>query len=189
MEPRTQTGSAYLLVTPTRDDVQQLAELVTTVRAQEHGPAAWVFIDGGSKDGTRETLAELAAREGWIHVVDARPDPSRPPTQGRAEPLPLDGDAALPGSPGYAAVVAQGFAYARELAEAEGIRYRHVANLDADIRCPPHLLAELVSRMDGDREVGIASCTVAAAHDDGTLVAQPTAGGRRPGSGPAGVAT
>lgn len=182
MEPRTPGGSAYLLITPTRDDVQQLAELVTTVRAQEHGPAAWVFVDGGSKDGTRETLSELAAREGWIHVVDARHDPMRPTVEG-PESLPLDGDAALPGSPGYAAVVAQGFAYARELAEAEGIRYRHVANLDADIRCPPHLLAEMVARMDGDRQVGIASCTVAAADETGTLVAQPTPVDDAPGAG------
>ena len=160
MPTRVQTGSPYLLVTPVRDDLPQLGELVTTMRAQEHGPTAWVFVDGGSTDGTRETLAELASRESWVFMVEARAggDPQ------------LEGHAAIVGSPGYAGVVAQGFAHAAELAEVDGIRYRYLANLDAHIRCPPHLLAELIARMDGDREVGIASCTVAAVGEDGAVV-------------------
>lgn len=171
MDARAHSGSAYLLVTPVRDDVQQLGELVTTVRAQEHGPAAWVFVDGGSTDGTRETLNTLAAREAWIHVISAAP----PQPGARPVALPIDGDAGISGSPGYAAVVAEGFAYAAELAEGEGIRYRHIANLDADLRCPPALLAEMIARMDGDRQVGIASCTVAAVDETGRAIAQPAA--------------
>ena len=167
-----QANSAYLLVTPVRDELQQLSELVTTVRAQEHGPAVWVFVDGGSTDGTREALAALTAREPWIHVTGAE---SKARDSGVAASTPLDGDVTISGSPGYAAVVAHGFAYAAALAEAEGIRYRHVANLDADIRCPPHLLAEMIARMDDDREVGIASCTVASVDGNGRSVVPPPA--------------
>jgi len=168
---RSAAESAYILVTPVLDDLQQLGELVTTVRAQEHRPAAWVFVDGGSTDGTRATLAEFAGREPWIHCMDAESVGSQP----IAGAPPVDGEASTSGSPRYAAVVAQGFAFAAALAEGEGLRYDYVANLDPDIRCPPHLLAEIIMRMDGDRQVGIASCTVASVDDTGRVVQPPEA--------------
>lgn len=160
MDTRAQAGSAYLLVTPVRDDVQQLGELMATVRAQEHGPSAWIFVDAGSTDGTLKTLAHLVAREPWIHLEAAPPGVR---------------DGSRSGPPEHAALLAHGFSVAASLAEAEGIRYRYVANLDADIRCPPALLAELIARMDGDRQVGIASCAVVLVDETGRAVLQPAA--------------
>jgi hypothetical protein len=72
------------------------------------------------------------------------------------------------GSSRYAEILGLGFQTAAELAEAEGIAHRYVANLDADVRSPPHLIAELITRAEGDRMVGIASCDVVAAGDDGS---------------------
>lgn len=155
-----------MLVTPVHDEIDQLADLVGTVRAQEIPPAAWLLVDDDSHDGSSEAVERIAEREPWIHALHLRRslrDAERPER--------------------YAQVVAAGFEAAFEIAEAEGIEFAFAANLDADVRCPPHLIAELVARMRGDRAVGIASCTLAEILDDDRIVPQPPAacGGPRGG--------
>lgn len=148
--------SRYLLVTPLRDEIGLLHDLVATIRAQELPPLRWVIVDDGSRDGTAEELERLVAREPWIHVArlptaaDPRPSPAR-----------------------HGEVVAHGLRVAAELAEAEGIDFEFIANVDADVRCPPQLLVELIARVAQDRAVGIASCRVVEVRDDGRSVAQP----------------
>jgi glycosyltransferase involved in cell wall biosynthesis len=140
---------SYVLVTPARDESDVMADLVHTVRAQELRPRLWLILDDGSQDDTPRKLDEVAQREPWIHVVrgtvaSRRHEPSR-----------------------YAAVLGAAFRRATEIAEGEGIQYDYVANLDADVRCPPELLAELVSRSDRDRMVGIASCAMTEVDEEG----------------------
>ena len=141
--------SSYVLVTPVRDESDAVADLVHTVRAQELRPRLWLILDDGSQDDTVGRLAAAAGREPWIHVARAsvparRHEPSR-----------------------YAAVLAAAFRQVAELAESEGHGYDYVANVDADVRCPPDLMAELVRRCDKDRMVGIASCAMNEVDEDG----------------------
>ena len=157
------SSGSYLLVTPAHDELDLLHDLVTTVRSQELPPKLWVLVDDGSSDGTGEALDELASRESWVHVTHLRPRAERTSTR-------------------YAEVIGAAFRAAAELAEAEGIDYDYVINLDADVRCPPPLLAELVARAEGDRLVGIASCTLAEVDEDGD--ARPA--GEEPLGGPRG---
>lgn len=140
----------YLLVTPVHDERDLLDDLAATIRGQELRPIHWVIVDDGSTDGSAEVLARLAAREPWIHVVTATrrgPEASSPRR--------------------YAEVLAIGFAAAGELAQAEGLEVPYVANIDADVRPPPWLMAELVARSERDRMVGIASCPLVEVGDDG----------------------
>jgi biofilm PGA synthesis N-glycosyltransferase PgaC len=145
----------YLLVTPVRDELGLLDDLVATVRAQELPPERWVIVDDGSRDGTAQELARLVEREHWIHVVSL--PPSRTPV-----------DSAIR----HAEVVAIGLRVAAELAEADRLDVELLANLDADVRCPPHLLVELVARVAKDRTVGFASCRLVEVKDDGSAVEQ-----------------
>lgn len=142
--------SSYVLVTPVRDEAGLLDDLVVTVRAQERRPALWVFVDDGSADDTARRLARLAAREAWIHGVTLPRTPRGDPRR-------------------HGQLLTIGFRHAAELAEAEGIDHRYVVNLDADLRCPPGLIAELIERTERDRSVGIASCAVAEVADDGRV--------------------
>ena len=148
----------YLLVTPVRDEIGLLDDLVATVRAQEQPPERWVIVDDGSRDGTAEELARLAEREDWIHVV------SLPPARASSGST---------SATRHAEVVVIGLRVAAELAEADALDVEFVANVDADVRCPPHLLVELVGRVAQDRTVGFASCRLVEVKDDGTAVPQP----------------
>jgi glycosyltransferase involved in cell wall biosynthesis len=59
----------YALVTPARDEFENLQRLAAAVLAQEHAPAYWVIVDDGSEDGTRALAERLAAEhEGIIPV-------------------------------------------------------------------------------------------------------------------------
>ena len=148
-------GPSYLLVTPVYEEAELLDELVTSVRSQELRPHAWVIVDDGSADGTAATLARAARRDPWIHVVALPRLERRPPPALR-----------------YAEVLGIGFRAAAEIAEADGIDHAYVANLDADIRCPPGLMADLVARAEGDRMLGIVSAALVEVREDGEIVPQ-----------------
>jgi glycosyltransferase involved in cell wall biosynthesis len=126
----------YGVVTPARDEAENLAALAATVTSQTLLPAAWVIVDDGSTDGTAEVADELARRHHWIHVLrTARaaaglPDGRR---EGRALLSFQDGIAALP-----AAV---------EL----------VAKLDADVTLPPDYFGRIAAAFAEDARLGMAS--------------------------------
>lgn len=66
------TGGAsleYALVTPARNELQNLTRLASSVVAQRPLPAAWVIVDDGSTDGTRSLAERLAEEHSWIRVV------------------------------------------------------------------------------------------------------------------------
>lgn len=150
-----ESSSAYLLVTPVRDEDELLHELIASVRAQELRPRLWMIVDDGSADETAATLKRATRYEPWIHTVHL-PERRRRP----APPL------------RYAEVLTIGFRAAAELAEAEGIAYDYVANLDADVRCPPHLIADLVERAERDRMLGIVSAKLVEVREGGQIVPQ-----------------
>jgi poly-beta-1,6-N-acetyl-D-glucosamine synthase len=146
---------AYLLVTPVHEEAALLDELLASVRAQELLPHAWVIVDDGSVDGTASTLERAARRDPWIHVVAL-------PRLERRPPSPLR----------YAEVLGIGFRAAAEIAEADGVEIGYLANLDADVRCPPHLMADLVARAEGDRMLGILSAELVEVRERGEIVPQ-----------------
>lgn len=145
----------WALVTPVRDEGELLDELAAVVRAQELRPARWVLVDDGSRDHTAEVLARLAARDPWIDVVDAPSHPRDEDAAGR-----------------YARALVHGFRTVLELAEADRLELDYVANLDADGRPRPSLIAELVDRSERDRSIGIASCRLGATAEDGGWLPQ-----------------
>ena len=146
-------AASYVLVTPVHDERELIGELVRTIRAQELRPLRWVIVDDGSTDGSSDDLVRLAAREPWIHVVTLARDE-------RAAASPFR----------YAEVLAHGFVAAVELLEAEALAVDYVANVDADVRCPPHLFVEMLERSERDRMIGFASCRLTEV-DDGEPVA------------------
>jgi poly-beta-1,6-N-acetyl-D-glucosamine synthase len=148
-------ANSYLLVTPVHEEAELLDELLTSVRAQELQPHAWVIVDDGSTDETAATLERASRRDPWIHVVTLPRMQRRPHSALR-----------------YAEVLGIGFRAAAELAEADGVDIGHIANLDADIRCPPHLMAELVARAEGDRMLGIVSAALVEVRENGEVVPQ-----------------
>ena len=56
----------YAIITPARNERENLTRLAESVTAQRVLPACWVIVDDGSDDGMEIVAAELAARHDWI---------------------------------------------------------------------------------------------------------------------------
>ena len=60
---------SYGLITPARDESDNLPRLAAGLAAQTVLPAAWVIVDNGSTDGTAEIAAEIAREHPWVTVL------------------------------------------------------------------------------------------------------------------------
>lgn len=59
----------YAIVTPARNERENLRRLAESVVGQDRRPAWWVIVDDGSDDGMDAVAADLARRHDWILVV------------------------------------------------------------------------------------------------------------------------
>ena len=64
----------YALVTPARNERENLERLAGCVLAQELTPVAWMIVDDASDDGTAELAHSLAAAHPWVRVVSTGGD-------------------------------------------------------------------------------------------------------------------
>jgi glycosyltransferase involved in cell wall biosynthesis len=61
----------YALVTPARDEIENLHRLASCLLEQTLPPTTWIVVDDGSIDGTREYAAELAGKHTWVEVMSS----------------------------------------------------------------------------------------------------------------------
>ena len=80
----------YALVTPARNERDNLERLAASILAQRVEPEAWIVVDDSSDDGTAELLSGLAQTTPWIHVAGAA-RASDPLASGRQQGRALDG--------------------------------------------------------------------------------------------------
>jgi glycosyltransferase involved in cell wall biosynthesis len=123
---------SYAVVTPARDEAENLPRLADSLAAQSVRPTAWNIVDNGSSDGTLEVAQRLAATHGWIRVL------SLPGTAFAERGAPIvralhAGIAALESAPGI------------------------VVNVDADVSFEPDYFERLLAKFDADSSLGIAS--------------------------------
>jgi GT2 family glycosyltransferase len=69
--PAAEAPRSYAVVTPARDEAENLPRLAACLVAQTVRPSAWIVVDNGSTDATPGLLFALARGHPWIHVVDA----------------------------------------------------------------------------------------------------------------------
>jgi biofilm PGA synthesis N-glycosyltransferase PgaC len=122
---------SYALITPARDEAENIRRLSGCVVEQTARPSAWVIVDNGSSDGTLELAQGLARQHPWIDVATSPP-----------------GDRAQPGQP----IVR---AFHTGLAELDPVDV--VVKLDADISMAPDYFERLLNAFAGDPTLGIAS--------------------------------
>ena len=60
---------SYALVTPARNERDNLQRVADSIIAQDHRPTWWIIVDDGSDDGMDAVAHELARRHDWIVVT------------------------------------------------------------------------------------------------------------------------
>jgi poly-beta-1,6-N-acetyl-D-glucosamine synthase len=123
-------GRRYAVITPARDEVDNLPALAESIVRQSEQPATWVIVDNGSTDGTIEFVRSLEERHAWVHLLE------------------IPGETAAV----RAAPVVRAFEAGLQLVEAE---VEYVANQDADITFPPGYFAGLMDAFEADPALGI----------------------------------
>ena len=121
---------SYVIVTPARNEADNLVRLAECLAAQTLVPAAWIIVDNGSNDGTNELAHDLAGRHDWIRVL-------------RME---VDGEMAR-GAP-----VVRAFNRGLALVGCPDV----VVKLDADVSFEPDFFERLLHEFDADPRLGIA---------------------------------
>jgi poly-beta-1,6-N-acetyl-D-glucosamine synthase len=59
----------YAIVTPARNEAQNLLRLSTCLDSQSLPPACWIIVDNGSTDDTMAVARDLAATRPWLSVT------------------------------------------------------------------------------------------------------------------------
>lgn len=124
---------SYAVVTPARDEADNLPRLGAALAAQKIQPRAWYIVENGSSDGTHAVAERLAADHEWIVVLTS---------QGTS--------VAERGAPIVRALQAG-------IAALEDDPPEILVNVDADISMDPDYFSGLLARFDGDSSLGIAS--------------------------------
>jgi hypothetical protein len=130
----------YAVVTPARNERQNLPRLAAALAAQDLMPAAWLVVDDGSTDGTTGLLEELAVATPWIHALERSSE--------------RDGGA-----------VATGRREGRDLESFKAglnalpVAVDVVVKVDADVEFGVDYFSQLIGRFAGDPRLAIASGT------------------------------
>jgi biofilm PGA synthesis N-glycosyltransferase PgaC len=130
----------YAVVTPARNEEDNLQRLGAAIAAQDHLPALWVVVDDGSTDSTPTVLAALAAEHAWIR-------PQQRPSADREESL-ADGRRKARDLDGFLV----GAAPLRDSVDV-------IVKVDADVDFDPDFFSRLLKEFAADEKLAIASGT------------------------------
>jgi poly-beta-1,6-N-acetyl-D-glucosamine synthase len=140
VRPVTPRGLRYALVTPARNEAENLRRLADSVTSQRVLPASWIVVDDGSSDGTRAVAEALARVHAWIRVADS-PAVAQ---QGLLEDGRTRGRDVVAFNTGVDAI--------RDEVDV-------VVKLDADVSVGPDFFERLLGEFAADSRLGIASGT------------------------------
>ena len=126
--PRT-----YAVITPARDELENLPRLAASLAAQSVLPEAWYIVENGSTDGTPELCARLAEEHPWIRILATTETAGKP----------------VRGGPVVRAVHAA--------VDAGALAAAVVVKVDADVSFEPDHFARLLAAFAAEPGLGMAS--------------------------------
>ncbi len=123
----------YALITPAYNEDKYIAETIKSVIAQSTKPILWVIVDDDSTDKTAQIIKQYTKQYSWIKYLHRKK---------------------IPGQTYYGSNV---YAIEEGLKIIETVDYEYLAILDADITLPSDYYAKILSELDKDNKLGIAS--------------------------------
>jgi glycosyltransferase involved in cell wall biosynthesis len=118
------------VITPVRNEVENLGRLAASLTGQMARPGAWVIVETGSDDGTHEAASALAREHDWITIVP------HPDAHARGGPIVRAFQAGVASLDNPCDIVVK---------------------VDADISLDPGYFDELLRRFAANPKLGIAS--------------------------------
>ena len=129
------TGKRLALITPIRNEKDNLVRLRDTVLGQDMLPNLWVIVVGKSDDGTLETARELFADLAWVQVLSQT---SYAPGHGHKN---------------FARGVNDGL---KRILEVEGERHFHyISKIDATVDLDKDYFRKLATKLDANEGLAI----------------------------------
>ena len=123
---------AYVLLTAAHNEEAEIEKTLQSVVQQIARPKRWVIVSDNSTDRTDEIVHEYARRYDFIRLMRV----TRPPVHNFA---------------------AKSLALREGYKVLQGVKYRFIGNLDADISLEPSYFQELLQRMAETPSLGIAA--------------------------------
>lgn len=129
---------SYAAITPARDEAENLPRLAASLARQTAAPEAWVVVDDGSTDGTRQFIDAFALDHPWAVVITS---PGAVTRAGALEAGRREGRDVLAFNAGVMALAS---------------RPDVVLKLDADVSVEANFFERLLGEFQADPLLGIA---------------------------------
>jgi poly-beta-1,6-N-acetyl-D-glucosamine synthase len=147
------TAADYSVVTPVRDEQENLARLAESLAAQTVQPIEWVIVDNGSADATVDIARALERSHPWARLLTIEPLAATPTRGGPIARALEAGLSALAAIPSF------------------------VVKLDADVTMPIDYFENLLRVFATETALGIASGVAYELDSDGAWAARQIAPG------------
>ena len=128
----------YILVTPCRNEEENLPNLIQSVAEQTIRPVFWVIVDDGSTDRTPEITKAAEEEYDWINSI-------------RSNSAKRDLGVHL------ASIVRKGFDFATEYCKKSGIAYGYLGNVDGDLTLEHTFFENIIKEFENNPKLGVAS--------------------------------
>ena len=125
------TGVRYVIITPARNEEENIEETLLSVAAQTIPPAEWIIVNDGSTDKTGPILDAYAAKYPWLRVIHLA-------DRGYREP-----------GGGVIRTFNQGLAQLRHK------DWEFIVKLDGDLQLPPDYFAKCFEEFRKDPSLGV----------------------------------
>lgn len=138
----------YLLITPVKNESNNIPSLFNSILNQTIKPIIWVIIDGNSKDDTKEKIIALIKENNWIYLQDQKKYSKVGPHCN------------------FAFAVMEGFEVGDRLCREKHYEYKYIGKLDADVLIPSDFFEKLIKYMDINLDCAVTSATSYTIHNN-----------------------
>jgi len=128
----------YILITPIKDEYENILRLKQTVLNQTVKPILWVILDGDNNDDSFQMINKIFEEYEWIYIIKQKKFHER-------------GYSHI----NFAQAVNEGYQHAKHICKKKGISYSFIGKIDATVLLAKDYFKILLSEMKKDQKLAI----------------------------------